>query len=102
MNKVQLISLAVSEEPIHSLGWTGCGDEDIIIVEYWLPSIDRVGAGVDVLGFDVVVAVGLGMPCRNAQVARLLDLGDLCWWIVMVECRVYSGECFGPEYFLVE
>ncbi len=102
MYEIEFVSLSVSEEPIHSLGRTGCGDEDVIIVEQWQAGIDNIVPRLDALRFGVVMSMLFRVPRLHAQIIGLLDLGYLCRGTVVVECRVDPTEGFCAEDFLVE
>jgi hypothetical protein len=43
----------------------------------------------------------IGLPFADAKVPEFLDVGYTSWSIFMIESRIYSGECFCPEDFLM-
>jgi hypothetical protein len=85
MDEVELISLGVPEEPVHSVEGSDCRDEHVIIVEEGLASFDRVFSQFGVLGADVVMPVEVGLPAGYRELLELLDVRYSGRWIDVVE-----------------
>src|SRR4029077_6736567 len=103
MDEVELVSLGVPEEPVHSVGGSDGRYEHVVIVEEGLASFNRVFRQLRVLSADVMMTVEVGLPASYRKFFQLFDVRHSCRGIDVVERRVYSRECFCPEnLFLVQ
>ena len=74
MDEIELVSLGVSEEPVHAMGGSDSRDENVIIVEEGLASFDRVLCQLGVLGTDMMMTVEVGLPASYRELLELLDV----------------------------